>query len=88
MDLNNIREDIDHVDAELTRLLEKRLNLVCQVAAFKKLHQLPVLDEKREQRLLEKIAAQIENPEFSDTIIDTYKQILKNSRDFQTKMLR
>jgi chorismate mutase len=87
MELDKIRENIDQVDTELTLLLEKRLALVSQVAQYKKAQQMSVLDQKRENDLLEKVAARVVNPEFTDCVVDTYKGILKNSRDFQTKML-
>ncbi|MDR2977146.1 MAG: chorismate mutase [Streptococcaceae bacterium] len=88
MNLNTIRESIDQVDSELTGLLEKRLELVCQVIEIKKAQNLSVLDEKREHDLLKKIAAQVENPEFTDCIVNTYKDIMKNSRAFQTETLK
>lgn len=36
-DLDVIRQEIDQVDQELVALLEKRMTLVNQVAAYKKL---------------------------------------------------
>ena len=36
MNLDTIRQEIDHVDQELVALLEKRMQLVNQVVAYKK----------------------------------------------------
>ena len=36
IDLNNIREHLDHIDNEITRLLVERMDTVAEVAASKK----------------------------------------------------
>ena len=36
LDLDMIRKDIDQVDKEIVALLEKRMDLVSQVVAYKK----------------------------------------------------
>jgi len=54
MQLDELRGKIDHIDDELLRLFEERMETVAQVAAYKKEQGLPVLDRKRED---EKVAA-------------------------------
>ncbi|WP_196756555.1 chorismate mutase, partial [Streptococcus gallolyticus] len=44
MNLDTIRQEIDHVDQELVALLEKRMQLVNQVVAYKKATGKPILD--------------------------------------------
>ncbi len=38
MNLDTIRQEIDHVDQELVALLEKRMQLVNQVVAYKNVY--------------------------------------------------
>ena len=57
MNLTEIRAQIDALDAELTALLCRRLDLAGQVAAYKAANGLPVLNEQREQQVLEQVRA-------------------------------
>lgn len=43
-DLKTCREEIDRIVTELVRLFEERMNVVQEVAAYKKEHHMPVLD--------------------------------------------
>ena len=85
--LEMARGKIDQIDKELVELLEKRLEAVAQVVQYKIVHQLPVLDNKRQEDLLEKIAYSINNKTYQETILETFKDIMKHSREFQNKQM-
>lgn len=87
MDLNLIRQDIDALDKELVALLEKRMDLVTRVTAFKKETGKPILDTTREEAVLAKVASRVVNKDFEDTIVNTFADIMKNSRDYQQSKL-
>ena len=87
MNLDTIRQEIDHVDQELVALLEKRLQLVNQVVAYKKATGKPILDTSREDAVLQKAASRVEDKAFEQTIVNTFADIMKNSRDYQAKQL-
>ena len=87
MNLDTIRQEIDHVDQELVALLEKRLQLVNQVVAYKKATGKPILDSSREDAVLQKAASRVEDRAFEQTIVNTFADIMKNSRDYQAKQL-
>lgn len=87
MDLNLIRQDIDALDKELVALLEKRMDLVTQVTTFKKETGKAVLDTAREEAVLEKVASRVVNKDFEATIVNTFADIMKNSRDYQKSKL-
>lgn len=57
MDLSQIRKDIDRIDSQLVPLLCERLACSEQVARYKHENGIPVLNEKREQEVLDKVAA-------------------------------
>ncbi|MCF0240901.1 MAG: chorismate mutase [Streptococcus gallolyticus] len=87
MNLDTIRQEIDHVDQELVALLEKRMQLVNQVVAYKKATEKPILDTSREDAVLQKAASRVEDKAFEQTIVNTFADIMKNSRDYQAKQL-
>lgn len=83
MNLEELRQEINQIDDELVVLLEKRMKLVNQVAAYKQETGKAVLDTKREEVILGRVAAHVEHPVYKDTILATFKDILKNSRAYQ-----
>jgi chorismate mutase len=87
MNLDIIRQEIDQLDQELVALLEKRMQLVNQVAAYKKATGKPILDTSREEAVLQKVASRVENKAFEETVVNTFADIMKNSRDYQAKQL-
>lgn len=87
MNLNDIRHDIDTIDAQLIELLETRMTLVSQVATYKKMTGGRVLDNTRELAILESVADSVQNADYADTVVNTFKDILKNSRAYQESVL-
>ena len=55
MDLQDYRKQIDRIDNELLHLFKERMDVVRQVALYKKEHGLPILDATREQEKLTSI---------------------------------
>ena len=88
MNLDDIRNDIDMVDSQLIALLEQRMDLVSQVATYKKMTGARVLDNSREIAILEKVASRVKEPLFTETIVNTFRDILKNSRAYQEQTLK
>ena len=87
-DLNIIRQEIDQVDQELVVLLEKRMALVTQVADYKRATGKAILDTSREKVVLNKVASRVQNKDFETTLVNTFADIMKNSRDYQAKQLK
>lgn len=81
--LDRIRLEIDDLDRELSKLLEKRMDLVSQVADFKKETQTNILDESREQKVLENALSVVLNSDYVDSITATFKSIMNHSREYQ-----
>ena len=57
MELSEIRTRIDAVDEQLLRLFLERMKLADEVAAYKSEHHLPILNERREREILDKVTA-------------------------------
>lgn len=51
--LDELREQLDHIDHELLALLEKRIRVVKKVAAYKLENNLPLLDPKRKKAMMD-----------------------------------
>ncbi len=85
MDLNELRNEIDAVDAGLVALLEKRLDVSAAIGAYKKAHGLPVLDRSREAEKVEAVKAMC-RPATADLIGDLYGPIMAASRAYQTRL--
>ncbi|MEW4354065.1 chorismate mutase [Streptococcus pneumoniae] len=87
MDLEKIRQEIDQVDKDLVALLEKRMDLVSQVVAYKAKVGKAVLDSKREEEVLEKVAERVENKDYQERLVATFEAIMKESRAYQASVL-
>ena len=54
-DLKNLRKEIDLIDDELMKLLIKRFHLSIEVKKVKQINNIAVLDNKREQEIIDKV---------------------------------
>ena len=58
MELSDYRQKLDGIDSRLLALFIERMEIVAEIAAWKRKNKLPVLDERREREKREAIAAQ------------------------------
>ena len=87
IDLDVTRQKIDAIDADLVALLEERMQLVNDVVAYKKTVGKPILDTSREHAVLQKVADRVQEQAFEDTIVNTFSDIMKRSRDYQATQI-
>ena len=88
MDLNSIRQEIDQIDDQIVKLLEERMYLVEQVVTYKKASGKPILDTKREEVIFKKVRSRVSNKNYQETIVATFSDILKRSRDYQEQNIK
>ena len=86
MELNELRSQIDAVDARLIELLEQRMDIAAGIAAWKRENNYPVLDAGREAQKFEAVRARC-RPETADLIVSLYRDIFAASRAYQTQLL-
>ena len=55
-DLDDIRREIDGIDGQLARLVKRRLELACDIAAAKSAIGKPVSDPAREEAVLARVS--------------------------------
>jgi chorismate synthase len=79
-DLPACRREIDRLDGELTRLFERRLELVSTIGRIKHQTGRPVLDAKREQEVLSAAESALGDPKWSQQIRAFFEAIMDISR--------
>ncbi len=86
MELKDYREKIDAIDGELVRLFTERMDVAAEIAAFKKEHGLPVLDQRREKEKLLEIAQSVPE-ELREHAVSLYSLLFELSRSRQNRLL-
>lgn len=84
MDLTEIRQDIDKIDAELVRLFCARMDLSAKVADYKKANDLPIFVPGRERAILQSVAEKA-GPEMANYTRVLYSMLFELSRSYQSK---
>ena len=82
MSLIKIRKEIDDVDKQLYILLQKRMELVNEVAQYKESNKSCIRDVHREKQVLDRIGEYV-SPEYVSWVKDIYKNIMGVSRNYQ-----
>ncbi|AHZ48008.1 chorismate mutase [Streptococcus sp. FDAARGOS_256] len=88
MNLDIIRQEIDQIDDQIVKLLEERMQLVEGVVAYKKASGKSILDTKREEVIFDKVRNRVEDKRYQETIVATFSDILKRSRDYQDQNIK
>ena len=84
--LEEARLIINEVDSQMASLFEKRMRAVETVCRHKMEHGLPILDAKREDAVIEKNSALIEDETLKGYYIDYLKHTMSLSRAYQYRM--
>lgn len=87
-DLEILRTEIDAIDLELIRLFETRMNVVLDIAAYKLANRQPVFNADREQQVLDKCCALLENKDYSESACQWMQTTMALSRAEQDKYIK
>ena len=71
--LEQMRNDIDSIDSQITDLFKARMETALEIAKYKQENNLPVLNDSREKQVLHKVSEQIGEP------FDGYARFLFNT---------
>lgn len=80
-DLTEIRQDINKIDDELIKLYKKRMDCAKEVGEYKKLNNIPVLNQDRENEILDAVAEK--GGEYGPSARLLYSNIMELSRALQ-----
>lgn len=83
LDLEEIRSRIDQIDRKLIELIEERLEIVREVALYKKENNMKIFDRKREEEVVDKNLSNVKNEELKHYIEIILKDIMDSSKEYQ-----
>lgn len=86
-ELAQARAQINEVDAAMAALFERRMAAVEQVLAYKKAHDMPVLDAGREKEVLAAGAERIADPALRGYYTELLEKMMELSRRWQTAQM-
>lgn len=86
MDLQNIRGELDQIDASIVKLYEERMKLCKEVAEFKIENGKPVLDQEREKQKIQKVKEMVPG-ELQIGIEELFRFIMSSSRKLQYQLM-
>ena len=87
MTIEHWRTEIDEIDRELLRLLNRRARLAMKVGALKQDAGLPCCDNEREREVLTRLQQANGGPLESRAIGKLFRRIIRESRNLQARML-
>ncbi len=85
--LKQARENINRIDRQMAELFVQRMQAAEQVAEYKKLHALPILDAGREQQILTEGAARLEDETMREYYVNFQKSLMSISRCYQQRII-
>lgn len=86
--LGDWRQEIDALDVELLRLLNQRAAIAGEIAAIKVALGLPAYDAKREEQVLERVAAKNSGPFGDESVHAIFRGIIHETRRLGTQMMQ
>jgi chorismate mutase/prephenate dehydratase len=86
MKIEELRNEIDSIDSQLTELFEKRMKVAKEIAEYKSENNLPVYDRGREREILNKVTENC-SPELENYMRSLYITVFDLSRSYQKKLL-
>ena len=81
--LEEARKIINDVDTQMAELFVRRMKAAEMVYEHKKEYGLPILDQKREDEIVEKTSALVDNPVLKGYYIDYLKNLMSISKAYQ-----
>lgn len=85
MKLEDWRKEIDAVDLQILNLIRQRTKIVREIGVLKAQAGLSVIDANREKEILKKISGMIGSVPENKSIVNIFKEIIRESRRIQIK---
>ncbi len=86
--LEQWRGEIDQLDGELLRLLNRRAAIACEIAVFKLASGMAAYDPDRETQVLARITAQNQGPLETQSVLAIFNSIIHETRRLGTKRMQ
>lgn len=85
--IDESRKEINEIDSCLADLFEKRMMVCKDIALYKKEHNLPIFDEKREKEVILNNCNKLQNKDFEAYYISFLHAIMDISKDYQKNVI-
>ena len=85
--IEDLRNEINQIDEKIIKLFEERMNISVKVGEYKKLNNLPILDQQREDELIEKNLAHLNNKNLKNYYIEFQKKVMELSKKLQEEVI-
>ena len=86
--LDDWRQQIDALDAELLRLLNQRAAIACEIASIKVASALPAYDGNRERQVLARVLEKNTGPIDNQSVTDIFAGIIRETRRLGTQRMQ
>jgi chorismate mutase len=86
-DLLDIRQKIDAIDEKIVELYKERIDVLKEVAEYKKANAKPVLDIAREEEKISSLKSKVEGDFYKKAVEELYGQIMSTSRLYQYSLI-
>ena len=84
--LNELRAELDDINAELADLLERRFEITDEIGELKRDNSAPVRDRTRELAILERVTAQLTDKDKAEDVGAVFEAVFAASRRRQEKI--
>ena len=86
-DLSDIRRKIDDIDERIVELYKERIDILKEIAEYKKANAKPVLDIAREEEKISSLKSKVEGDFYKKAVEELYGQIMSTSRLYQYSLI-
>jgi|1186.fasta_scaffold882820_2 chorismate mutase len=84
--IQSLRAQLDEVDREFVRALNKRARVVQELAALKREAGVSLYDPKREEEILQRVAKENPGPIYDATMREIFEIIMHRIRDIESEI--
>ncbi|MBA3634328.1 MAG: chorismate mutase [Acidobacteria bacterium] len=88
MKLEEWRNEIDSIDAEITRLVNHRAMIARQIGVLKAKAGLPTVDAEREEAVMKNVCSQNTGALKDEAVVRIFRRIIHESRQMQIESNR
>ena len=82
-ELDLLRKELDGIDEELCKALNKRFSVIKKIGKYKKINEIAVTDSGRESAVYEHIGGLFVEQQQKNAAIEIYKAIITQSKNLQ-----
>lgn len=87
MKLDEWRNEIDEIDAEIVNLINRRARIAQKIGILKAKAGLPIVDLEREEAIMRKACASNRGILENESIVRIFKRIIQESRQIQVEAI-